>query len=322
MGRGGDPMVAKIAFLFPGQGSQYVGMGKSAVELSVGARALLEQADRIVEFPLSKVMFEGPEERLKETIVTQPALFVASALALQALSDRGIRPSFVAGHSLGEYSALYAAGVISFETGLKLVQARGRAMQEAADVSPGAMAAIIGLNEEKISEICRKVAAELGSTCSPANFNTESQIVISGTVSAVTRAMDEMKQAGAAKVVQLNVSGAFHSALMAPAVRKMTPVIDGAEFMDAQTPVFTNVDAQQTTLAADFRRKLIEQIDHAVRWHDTLKNLLAAGAEGFIEVGSGKVLGTMAKKLDRSKTVLFTDEFAGVDAALATLVAS
>lgn len=292
----------KIAFLFPGQGSQYVGMGKST------ASPLFQEADAIVGFPLSQYMFEGPEEKLRDTAVTQPALFVASAAACAKLQEKGIQASFAAGHSLGEYSALYAAGVLNFQDALKLVVARGKAMQEAAAAKPGAMAAIIGLGADVVKKICLDVSVE-SEVCTPANFNSDMQIVVAGTANGVAAAMQAAKNSGAAKVVQLNVSGAFHSPLMKPAADKLKAVIDQIPFSDAKIPVFTNVDAQATTKANDFKRKLVEQIDHGVLWDDSMRALLAAGAEAFIEVGAGKVLSSMAKRLDRTKTVVCTDDF-------------
>ncbi len=305
-------MVAKVAFLFPGQGSQAVGMAKSAYEGSAAAKSLFEKADHIFGFSITKIMFEGPEEKLRETSITQPALFLASAAGLELLKERKIQPSWAAGHSLGEYSALYAAGVFSFEDGLKLVSTRGQAMAEAAQKNPGTMAAVIGLDVNKIKKICQAVSVG-GEICSPANFNTESQIVISGTKEGVAKAMEEATLAGAAKVVPLNVSGAFHSPLMGSAVQKMMPLIDSIPFTDAQIPVLTNVDAQPTTSRFQFKSKLIQQIDDSVQWHETLKGLLALGADTFIEVGSGKVLSMMIRKLDRKKAVFCTDEIELLD---------
>lgn len=316
MGSGGDSMVAKIAFLFPGQGSQVIGMGKLAYESSSSAKQLFEQADQILGFSLSKIMFEGPEEKLRETNITQPALFVASAAALELLKERKIQASWAAGHSLGEYSALYAAGVINFENALKLVQARGAAMAEAGQKNPGTMAAVIGLDYEKLNDICKAVT-ETGSLCVTANFNSESQIVISGSKDGVSKAMEMATAAGAAKVVQLNVSGAFHSPLMITAVEKMKPLIESIQFSNARYPVITNVDAQLTTDGFQFQEKLIQQIDHSVLWNDTLKILISQGAELFVEVGSGKVLSMMVKKIDRKKPVFCTDEIDQLDKHLA-----
>lgn len=283
-------------------------MGKLAHDRSSVAHALFEKADKILGFPLTKFMFEGPEEKLKETIVTQPALFVSSAAALELLKEIGIEAHAAAGHSLGEYSALYAAGVMSFEDALKLVSERGKAMQQAAEDAPGTMAAILGLAPQKIQDICAQVTASVG-ICAMANFNSESQIVISGEVDAIKKAMDLCTEAGALKAIQLNVSGAFHSPLMSPAAVKMKAVIDPVAFHPAKVPVYTNVDAAPTQDADQFKSKLVAQIDHSVRWDETLKAFIAAGFETFIEVGSGKVLSSMIKKLDRKKTTYNTDDF-------------
>jgi [acyl-carrier-protein] S-malonyltransferase len=298
----------KTAFLFPGQGSQAIGMGKLAHDRSSAAHALFEKADKILGFPLTKFMFEGPEEKLRETIVTQPALFVASAAALELLKEKGLEAQAAAGHSLGEYSALYAAGVFSFEDALRMVSERGKAMQQSADDQPGTMAAILGLAPQKIQDICAQVTASVG-VCAMANFNSESQIVISGEVDAIKKAMELCTQAGALKAIQLNVSGAFHSPLMSPAAVKMKAVIDPLVFQNAKIPVYTNVDAAPTQDAALFKTKLVQQIDHSVRWDETLKAMNTAGFETFIEVGSGKVLSSMVKKLDRKKTTFNTDDF-------------
>jgi len=303
--------MVKIAFLFPGQGSQAIGMGKAAASASPEARQIAERADAVLGFDLSKIMFEGPDDRLKDTAITQPALYVASAMALEQLRERGLKADWTAGHSLGEYSALYAAGAIDFETGLKLVKERGRIMSEAGKARPGAMAAIIGLDAEKLEAVCREASAS--GVCAPANYNSESQIVISGEAAAVAKAMELATAAGAAKVVQLNVSGAFHSPLMSDAAAQMNVCLDAASFRDASVPVLTNVDAAPTTAAGDFKKKLFQQIDHPVRWHESMKGLNELGAEAFIEVGSGRVLSTMAKKLDRKKTVAATDDAEGIE---------
>lgn len=312
MGSGRHPMVDKRAFLFPGQGSQSVGMSKAAYEKSSQVKQLFSKADEILGFSISSIMFEGPEEKLRDTAVTQPALFLASAAGLELLKERDVQAVFGAGHSLGEYSALYAAGVLSFEDALYLVRQRGLLMSEAGTQNPGSMAAVIGLDAAKIEEVCRN-ASESAAVCAPANFNSDSQIVISGSAPAVKKAMDLATAAGAAKVIQLNVSGAFHSPLMAAAAQKMKSILDTRAFKDAAYPILTNVDAQPTTSASQFKEKLVMQIDHPVRWHESMKKLLELGADSFIEVGSGRVLSTMIKKLDRKKIVLCTDEFESIE---------
>lgn len=288
-------------------------MGKAAAEASLEAKQLAASADQILGFGLSKLMFEGPEDQLRETSVTQPALFVASAMALETLKKRGLRPTWTAGHSLGEYSALYAAGAIDFETGVKLVKERGRLMSETGKEKPGAMAAVIGLETAKLEAVCKEASA--AGVCAPANYNSDSQIVISGESAAVAKAMELATAAGAMKVVQLNVSGAFHSPLMSAAAGRMKIFLDGATVRDASVPVVTNVDAVATTGAADFKKKLFQQIDHPVRWNESMKRLIELGAEAFIEVGSGRVLSTMTKKLDRKKISVATDDADAIDKA-------
>lgn len=307
MGSGAYSMVEKIAFLFPGQGSQSIGMGQSMAAKSQRAAQLIKSADDILGFSLSKIMFEGPEEELKKTAVTQPALFVASAAALEWLRENGIQPSLAAGHSLGEYSALYCAGVLNFEDALKLVYARGSAMNEAALNQPGVMAAILGLPFDIVNSVCAEASGD-GSVCSLANFNAESQIVISGNAEAVQKATQLAKAAGALKVVPLNVSGAFHSILMSPAALRMRSVLQSVSFSNASIPVVTNVDALPTREAADFKEKLILQIDHSVLWHSSVVKLTELGATVFIEVGAGRVLSTLARKWDKTKTILSTEE--------------
>jgi [acyl-carrier-protein] S-malonyltransferase len=287
-------------------------MAKEASSASPKAAALLEQADRIMGFPLSRMMFEGPEEKLKETSITQPALFLASAAALELVKERGIKPEWVAGHSVGEYAALYAAGVLGFENALRLVRARGEAMHEATQQTKGTMAAIIGLDSARLTEICVLVSQN-GEVCAPANFNSGSQTVIAGTEKAVLMAMEKAKEAGAAKTVQLNVAGAFHSPLMSGAAQKMKTIIESTPFSKAITPVVTNVDAQLTIDPDEFKRKLSQQIDHPVRWEESLKKLIAGGTDAFIEVGAGTVLSSMAKRLDRQKLVYATDDMPSID---------
>ncbi|MCB4755714.1 MAG: ACP S-malonyltransferase [Elusimicrobia bacterium] len=305
-------MVNRIAFLFPGQGSQSIGMGKTYADLSPKAARFIHEADRILGFPLSTFMFEGPEEKLKETSITQPALFVTSAAALEILKERGLHAQWAAGHSVGEYAALYAAGVIKFEDALRLVRARGDAMHEASLKNVGTMAAIIGLDVAKITEVCQEVSKE-GGLCTPANFNTASQTVVAGTPEAVAKVMEKCKALGAAKVVRLNVEGAFHSPLMAPAAEKMKEVIENVEFSKPLLAVLTNVDAQITRDPEEFKRKLIRQMDHPVRWDESLQRIMEEGADTFIEVGAGKVLSSMVKRLDRQKTALYTDDFGEID---------
>lgn len=308
-------MVNKISYLFPGQGSQIIGMGRSYAEKSKTAMELFQKADRILGFSLSDIMWNGPEEKLKQTEFAQPALYTASAAGLELLKERGLQPFRLAGHSLGEYSALYAGGVFSFEEGLQLVYERGKAMSEAGKKNPGTMAAIIGFPIETLEYICKEVSNS-NSYCGPANYNSDSQVVISGHIESVKLAMEKCTSAGAAKTIQLNVAGAFHSPLMNWATQVMSSKISQLSFNDAKVPVVTNVDSKDTLLGNDFKSKLIKQIENAVLWDPTLKKLNELGTEIFIEVGPGRVLSTMAKKLDRKKTVLCTDEWDALDKAL------
>jgi len=311
-------MVIKIAFLFPGQGSQFVGMGSPYLNKSEAAKALLLGADEILGFNISKIMFGGPEEKLKETDITQPALFISSAMALALLKDRGISPNFVAGHSLGEYSALYAAGTLGYEEALKLVRARGRAMQECAIENPGTMAAILGLDRNVVGEVCHIINKDVG-VCVPANFNAAQQTVISGTQEAVLKAMELCEQKGASKAIELNVAGAFHSPLMKKAAEIMKPLIEGANFAKPRFPLITNVDGIPTTSPAELKAKLIAQIDHPVLWNDSLLEMLRQGVETFVEVGSGKILSSLVRRLDKNKTALWTDEFEAIEKRISTL---
>lgn len=291
-------------------------MAKTHLDQSQEARRLFDQADTILGFPLTKTMLEGPDERLRDTSVTQPALFLASAMALEALKERHLTPSLAAGHSLGEYSALYAAHVLSFPDALMLVHERGKAMRDAGQQSDGTMAAILGLDPNKITDICKKISETHG-VCAPANFNSAGQTVIAGRLEAVKKAVEETAAAGAVKAVMLNVSGAFHTTLMSPAVERLKPLIEKTTFRDADIPVVTNVDAVLTTKAEEFKRKLIAQIDHPVLWDATMTCLLSQPAGFFIEVGAGKVLAMLMKKRDRQKSVFWTDDMETLEKGIA-----
>jgi [acyl-carrier-protein] S-malonyltransferase len=311
-----------IALIFPGQGAQTVGMGKDFYDARSESREVFETADSILGFALRKVVFEGPDEKLRETLYTQPAVFAASAAMLEAFkksaADSGIRlnPVFAAGHSLGEYTALYSAGAFNLKTALKLVKSRAGFIQEASAQKSGAMAALLGLDETKIAEVCAASGAEA------VNFNSPGQIVIAGTAEAVARAMTIAKEKGALKVVQLNVSGAFHSSLMKDAAAKMADVLAAEALYDTAFPVVMNVDAAAETSAASIKQKLVSQIDHPVLWEKSVRTMLEAGVELFIEIGPGKVLSGLIKRIDRKAAVINIGAVADVADAVSALKVS
>jgi [acyl-carrier-protein] S-malonyltransferase len=293
------------AYIFPGQGSQYIGMGKDLCEQFPEAKKYFDEADAALGFSLSKICFEGPEEELKQTKNTQPAIFLHSVAVwnLMKPSDEAM----VAGHSLGEYSALVAAGAISFTDAIKLVRLRGELMQKAGEENPGTMAAIVGLDPQVVSEVT-KTASEAG-VVQPANFNSPGQIVISGSVAGVRKAMELAKERGAKLVKELVVSGAFHSPLMQSAKDKLKEALDKTVINDAKVPVFANVTASPVQNADEIRRLLFEQVTSPVRWEESVANMAAAGATKFVEVGPGKVLQGLVKR------IAATAEIAGVDKA-------
>lgn len=288
------------AMMFPGQGSQAVGMGRELAENWPAARECFNRADEVLGRPLSKLCWEGPEEELKLTVNTQPALYVCSAAALAVLRGEGIGPSVVAGHSLGEYSALYAAGVFDFETGLKLVQARGKAMFEAGQARPGTMAALLSLEGEQVNAICAK-ASEKGCVV-PANWNSPGQIVVSGDPEAVAEAVRLAVEAGSRRSVMLPVSGAFHSPLVEPAVKVMEAELAGAHMQAPRCQFVANVSAELVSDVEQIRRGLAQQIVSCVRWSDSIATMAGSGAQVFVEVGSGKVLSGLLKRIDKALT--------------------
>lgn len=297
--------MTKKAYIFPGQGSQYVGMGKDLCEQFPEAKKYFDEADAVLGFSLSKICFEGPEEELKQTKNTQPAIFLHS-VALWNL----VKPTdatMVAGHSLGEYSALVAAEAISFVDALKLVRLRGELMQKAGEENPGTMAAIVGLEANAVTEACAN-ASEAG-IVQPANFNSPGQIVISGSVSGVRKAMELAKAAGAKLVKELVVSGAFHSPLMQSAKEKLKDALDATNIHNAKIPVYANVTAMPVTNADEIKRLLFEQVTSPVRWEETLVNMSNNGATQFIEIGPGKVLQGLVKR------TVATAEISGIDKA-------
>ncbi len=286
------------AFVFPGQGAQFVGMGKDLYENNAVARELFEKANEILGFRISDLMFEGTEEDLKQTKVTQPAVFLHSVILAKTLGDE-FKPDMVAGHSLGELSALTAAGALSFEDGLKLVSARAHAMQKACEIKPSTMAAIIALPDEKVEEVC----ASIPGVVVAANYNCPGQIVISGEIEAVNAACEALKEAGAKRALPLKVGGAFHSPLMEPARAELAKAIEATEFHTPACPVYQNVDARPHTEPAEIKANLVAQLTAPVRWTDTVKNMVADGADEFIELGPGKVLQGLVAKIARDVAV-------------------
>lgn len=294
-----------VAFLFPGQGAQQVGMMADLADASSAAQALFETADAQLGYSLSELCFSGPAERLNDTDVSQPAMFVCSAAALaamqEALADRVPAVAMMAGLSLGEYSALYAADAIDFEAALDLVAKRGRFMQEAAEAQPTAMASIIGLDEPEANRLCAAAAA--GSVLAPANFNCPGQIVISGDAAACERAVAMAKEFGAAGAIPLKVAGAFHTQFMAPAAEKLARAIAAVEIRPPRWPVIANVDAAAHGGAESIRAKLIQQVTSPVRWHESMLYMLAGGVDEFYEIGPGRVLAGLMRRIERGATV-------------------
>ena len=286
------------AFVFPGQGAQFVGMGKDLYENNAQAKELFEKANEVLGFRITDLMFDGTEDDLKQTKVTQPAVFLHSVILALTMGDE-FKPDMVAGHSLGEFSALVAAGVLPFEQGLKLVEARALAMQKACEAAPSTMAAIIGLPDDKIEEIC----AVIDGVCVPANYNCPGQVVISGEIEVINAACEKLKEAGARRALPLKVGGAFHSPLMEPARAELAAAIESAEFSAPRCPIYQDVDAKPHTNPDEIKENLIKQLTSPVRWSHIVANMIADGMTEAEELGPGKVLQGLIGKTNRDIVV-------------------
>ena len=312
-------MRQNLAFIFPGQGSQAAGMGKELAAMYPVARQTFDEADAALGYKISELCFEGPDEKLRQTEITQPAILTVSVAALRVLREKGIVPAFVAGHSLGEYSAHVAAGTLDFADAVRTVRNRGKYMQEAVPVGQGAMAAILALPLAEVEKVCAEAAQ--GEVCSPANVNAPEQIVISGSKSAVERAAELAKARGAKRAVMLPVSAPFHCALMQPAQERLAGDLHKLKFQSMPLPVVKNVDAQPTQDPEEARRALIAQVTGAVQWVRSMQALIAKGVETFVEVGPGKVLCGLMRQIDRSKTCLNVEDEASLQKTIEILSA-
>ncbi len=293
--------MSKHAYVFPGQGSQFSGMGKNLYEHNETAKALFEKANEILGFRISDIMFEGTDEQLKQTNVTQPAVFIHSVIAYLTMPE--VTPDMVAGHSLGEFSALVANKTLSFDDALNLVSIRAKAMQAACEIQPSTMAAVLALADDKVVEICASVSAEFGEVVVAANYNCPGQLVISGSVKGIEIACEQMKAAGAKRALVLPVGGAFHSPLMEPAKIELAAAINATSFNTPICPVYQNVVAKAVTDPAEIKANLIAQLTGAVKWTQTIQNMVEDGATQFTEVGPGKVLQGLVQKIHKEAIV-------------------
>lgn len=309
--------MSKIAFVFPGQGSQTVGMCKDLYDNYTCVRKVFEAADEALGFSISDMCFNGPEDQLRLTFNTQPAILTASVACAEVLKENGLNCEVAAGHSLGEYSALVLAGALDFADAVRIVRKRGQFMQEAVPVGEGSMAAVLGLESDKIVDICRTVEAECGEAVQAVNFNCPGQVVIAGAVGAVDKALAALKEAGAKRAVLLPVSAPFHSTLMQPASKRLAEVFETVAFHDAKIPVVANVTATEVIKGEEIKESLIRQAAMPVLWETSVNHMIAGGVDTFVEVGPGKVLTGFTKKIAKGMTALNVEDEASLEKTLA-----
>ena len=309
--------MGKIAFIFPGQGAQYIGMGKDLYQEFPEAAGVFDRADKVLGFSLTSIIFEGPEERLNETEITQPAIVTVSTAILELIKKHGLRPDMAAGLSLGEYAALIAAGSLEFEDAVAVVHKRGKLMQNAVPLNTGTMAAIIGLDKEQVEECCRR-ASSVG-VVEPANYNCACQTAVSGETKAVAAAVEAAKAMGAKRAVMLPVSAPFHCSLLKPVEEKLEKALEGIKVTDASIPVIANFNATEETRSDLIKRNLVKQVSRPVLWEESVKRMIELGADTFVEIGPGKTLSGFVKKIDKGARVLNIENLESLNNALLEL---